>query len=63
MKAIIRWVYELQYVFTELLIWIHLSCPDHWEHLGIDARILLMNIKETKLEGVSWIHFVQDRDQ
>jgi hypothetical protein len=35
---------------------------DHSEDLGVDREITLEWIREIGLEGMDWIHLVQDRD-
>jgi hypothetical protein len=36
---------------------------DHSEDLGIDRKIIRMDLREIGWEGVDWIHLAQDRDQ
>jgi hypothetical protein len=35
----------------------------HLDDLGIDGRVILMDFKELRCEGVDWIHVAETRDQ
>jgi len=41
-------------------LFVNLKGRDHLEDLDIDAKI--MDLKETELEVMTWIHLAQDRD-
>jgi hypothetical protein len=36
---------------------------DHSEDLRTDGKIIRMDLRETRWEGVDWMHLAQDRDQ
>ena len=43
--------------------WRDLSEGDHLEDLGVDGKIIKMDLKELGWRGTDWIDLAQDRDR
>jgi hypothetical protein len=41
----------------------NLKGRDHSEDLGVDERLIIIDVRKIRLECVDWIHLAQDWDQ
>jgi hypothetical protein len=41
----------------------NLKKRDHFEDLGINGKIIFLDLRKIGWEGVNWMHLAQERDQ
>jgi len=57
-----RWAGHVAYMYAKC--WSeNLKGRDHLEDLGVDGKIVLVDLREIGWEGVNWMHRAQDRPQ